>query len=87
MPSLRVQMQRDGFASDSVRMVREVKKGRTEASKVQILLFSATFADDIKAFAQSVIGERANEVSPWVAYLASECDNTQYFVIPFVCRC
>lgn len=56
-------MQREGFASDSLRMVREVKKGKTEANKVQILLFSATFADDIKQFAQSVIGEQANEVS------------------------
>ena len=44
-------------------MVREVKKGKSEANKVQILLFSATFADEVKAFAQSVIGEQANEVS------------------------
>ena len=44
-------------------MVGEVKKGKSEANKVQSLLFSATFADDIKAFAQDVIGEQANEVS------------------------
>lgn len=54
-------MQREGFASDSVRMVREVKKGKTDA--VQILLFSATFADHIKQFAQSVIGDEANQVT------------------------
>lgn len=56
--------QRDGFSSDSVRLVREVKKGKPPGlGGVQILLFSATFADDIKQFAHSVIGEQANQVS------------------------
>ena len=69
---MHVQMQTDGFASDSVRMVREVKKNRTEANKVQILLFSATFADDIKSFAQKVIGEHANEVSTsYMTYISA----------------
>ena len=69
-------LQRDGFASDSVRMVREVKKGKTDANKVQILLFSATFSDEVKGFAQNVIGEQANQVGFAHSHYAAsqQCD-------------
>lgn len=52
-------MQHDGFASDSVRMVTAIRK---EARNIQVLLFSATFNDDIKRFAVKFAGEDANQV-------------------------
>lgn len=51
----------DGFASDSMRMIKEVKKGKQDA-QVQILLFSATFDDTIRNFAHNIVGGAANQV-------------------------
>ncbi|KAL3138207.1 hypothetical protein ABBQ38_005428 [Trebouxia sp. C0009 RCD-2024] len=51
----------DGFASDSTRMIKEVKKGKPDAA-VQILLFSATFDDTIRTFANNIVGGTANQV-------------------------
>ena len=42
-------------------MIREVKKNKAD-DQVQILLFSATFDDTIKAFANSIVGGKANQV-------------------------
>lgn len=55
-------LQTDGFASDSMRMIKEVKKGKQDA-QVQILLFSATFDDTIRNFAHNIVGGAANQVS------------------------
>ena len=54
-----VALQQDGFASDSVRMLQAVRR---EAPSVQVLLFSATFNDKVKDFAQRVAGD-SNQVS------------------------
>lgn len=54
-------LETDGFSSDSVRMIREVKKNKAE-DQVQILLFSATFDDTIKQFANDIVGGKANQV-------------------------
>lgn len=48
----------DGFADDSVRMIRLLQGANP---KLQILLFSATFNDRVKAFAQKVV-PGANQV-------------------------
>lgn len=56
-------LQTDGFASDSTRMIKEVKKGKPDAA-VQILLFSATFDDTIRTFANNIVGGTANQVIP-----------------------
>ena len=42
-------------------MIREVKKNKAE-DQVQILLFSATFDDTIKQFANDIVGGKANQV-------------------------
>ena len=65
--------QTDGFASDSMRMIKEVKKGKADA-QVQILLFSATFDDTIKTFAHNIVGGAANQVS------------THPLLLQFVCK-
>ena len=54
-------LQAGGFASESTRMIKEVKKGKSD-SAVQILLFSATFDDKVKTFAHSIVGGAANQV-------------------------
>eukprot|EP00898_Chlorokybus_atmophyticus_P009013 jgi/Chlat1/9112/Chrsp97S08421 len=41
-------MDREGFADDSIRMMREIQKN---SSQCQVLLFSATFNDKVKSFA------------------------------------
>lgn len=48
----------DGFADDSVRMIREVRR---RSPGVQLLLFSATFNEKVKNFAVK-ISPRANQV-------------------------
>ena len=50
----------DAFASDSVRMITTVRSA-VGAAGVQILLFSATFNDRVKAFAMKVVPD-ANQV-------------------------
>lgn len=52
-------MQQDGFAADSVRMIRSI---RAESPRVQILLFSATFNDTVRDFAIKFAGKDANQV-------------------------
>ncbi len=54
-------LQTDGFSSDSARMMKEVKKNKEEG-KVQILLFSATFDEAVKKYANEVVGGQANQV-------------------------
>ncbi|KAK9798531.1 hypothetical protein WJX73_010421 [Symbiochloris irregularis] len=49
----------DGFASDSTRMISSIRR---QNPQLQLLLFSATFNDDVKAFAQKVVGQDANQV-------------------------
>lgn len=51
-------LQADGFADDSVRMIKQIK---TANPACQILLFSATFNDRVKRFALKVV-PNANEV-------------------------
>lgn len=53
-------LERDGFAADSMRMIKQVTKDRQDA--VQILLFSATFDESVKHFAQNAVGGKANKV-------------------------
>ena len=52
-------MQADGFASDSTRMISSIRR---QNPALQLLLFSATFNDDVKRFAQKVVGAEANQV-------------------------
>jgi len=52
----------DAFASDSVRMIKEVRLA-TGRQDVQILLFSATFNDRVKSFALKVVPD-ANQARP-----------------------
>lgn len=49
----------DGFASDSTRMISRI---RGENPQLQLLLFSATFNDNVRTFAQKVVGSQANQV-------------------------
>ncbi len=57
-------MQLDGFYSDSLRMIQAVR--REAQQRVQMLLFSATFNENVKRFALKVARddgrEEANEV-------------------------
>jgi len=45
-------MQQDGFADDSVRLIKQLKSA---APDLQILLFSATFNEKVKRFAQKIV--------------------------------
>ena len=51
--------QADGFGSDSVRLIRQLQK---DNANLQILLFSATFDERVRIFAQKVAGPDANQV-------------------------
>ena len=51
--------QADGFGSDSVRLIRQLQK---DSGNLQILLFSATFDERVRMFAQKVAGPDANQV-------------------------
>mmetsp|Transcript_68748 Transcript_68748/g.217422 ORF Transcript_68748/g.217422 Transcript_68748/m.217422 type:complete len:534 (+) Transcript_68748:149-1750(+) len=51
-------MKQDGFADDSLRIMRDIKK---ESPKCQVLLFSATFNDKTKRFCEKVV-TNANQV-------------------------
>lgn len=53
-------LQTDAFASDSVRMINQLRGGNPD---LQILLFSATFNDTVKGFAMKVVKD-ANQVKP-----------------------
>lgn len=44
-------------------MMKEVKKNKEEG-QVQILLFSATFDEAVKKYANEVVGGKANQVRP-----------------------
>lgn len=52
-------LKQDGFASDSMRMIVAV---RQQAPNCQVLFFSATFNDSVKAFAVRIAGSDANQV-------------------------
>ena len=56
--------QMDGFQSDSVRMIQQMR--RDAQQPVQILLFSATFNDRVKAYSRKIVRDgghdEANEV-------------------------
>lgn len=58
-PKLYACVQADGFASDSTRMISAIRR---QNPQLQLLLFSATFNDTVKAFAQKVVGSQANQV-------------------------
>jgi ATP-dependent RNA helicase DDX19/DBP5 len=59
----------EGFLMDSTRMVKKI----TEVSKqCQILLFSATFSDTVRAFAVKHV-RRANQVRPLVGISRRSC--------------
>jgi ATP-dependent RNA helicase DDX19/DBP5 len=45
-------VQQDGFADDSVRLIKQLKSA---APDLQILLFSATFNEKVKKFAQKIV--------------------------------
>ncbi|KAK9831688.1 hypothetical protein WJX74_006220 [Apatococcus lobatus] len=49
----------DGFGSDSVRLIRQLQK---DSATLQILLFSATFDERVRMFAQKVAGPDANQL-------------------------
>lgn len=51
-------LKQDGFADDTVRMIRQLKTGNPG---IQILLFSATFNERVKRFAQKIVPD-ANQV-------------------------
>lgn len=51
-------MQQDGFADDSVRLIKQL---RAANPGIQILLFSATFNERVKRFAQKIVPD-ANQV-------------------------
>jgi len=53
----------DAFASDSVRMIKEVRLA-TGRQDVQILLFSATFNDRVKSFALKVVPDANQARAP-----------------------
>ena len=60
-------LKQDGFADDSVRMIRLLQQANPN---LQILLFSATFNERVKAFAQKVVKD-ANQVGSgggWVGW-------------------
>ena len=63
---LLVPLQLDGFGSDSVRLVRDLRRDAQQA--VQFLLFSATFNERIKSYALRVTAddgkEEVNQVWP-----------------------
>ena len=52
-------VQADGFGLDSVRLIQRIQR---DSSGLQILLFSATFNDRVRAFAEKVAGSDANQV-------------------------
>ena len=45
-------LQQDGFADDSVRLIKQLKNA---SPNLQILLFSATFNENVKRFAQKIV--------------------------------
>ena len=51
-------LKQDGFADDSVRLLKYL---RTSVPDLQVLLFSATFSDQVKRFAQRIVPD-ANQV-------------------------
>jgi len=51
-------LKQDGFADDSVRLIKQL---RSAVPDIQILLFSATFNDNVKRFAQKIV-PNANQV-------------------------
>lgn len=53
--------QADGFGADSVRLIKALQR---EGASLQILLFSATFGEQVSMFAQAVAGADANQVLP-----------------------
>ena len=63
---LSLSLQLDGFGSDSVRLVRDLR--RDAQQPVQFLLFSATFNERIKSYALRVTAddgkEEVNQVWP-----------------------
>ena len=44
----------DGFRTDSVKLVQQMKKDSRAEGGVQVLLFSATFSDTVRTFAESM---------------------------------
>ncbi|GMH44717.1 hypothetical protein BSKO_12669 [Bryopsis sp. KO-2023] len=53
-------LDRDGFAGDSVRMIRDIQR---KSKELQVLLFSATFNEEVKDFARVIFKEDVpNEV-------------------------
>ena len=53
--------QAEGFGSDSARLIRSLQR---EGVSLQILLFSATFDEQVRMFATKVAGTHANQVLP-----------------------
>jgi ATP-dependent RNA helicase DDX19/DBP5 len=49
----------DGFAGDSLKILKSLKDGR---ANFQVLLFSATFSDSVRATAEKLVGAGANKV-------------------------
>ncbi len=49
----------DGFASDSLKILKYIRDGR---ATFQVLLFSATFSDTVRKFAEKLVGPTANKV-------------------------
>ena len=57
--NLSLSLQLDGFGSDSVRLVRDLR--RDAQQPVQFLLFSATFNERIKSYALRVTADDGKE--------------------------
>ncbi len=50
---------KDGFATDSLKILKTLRDG---GASFQVLLFSATFSDTVRAFAEKVVGAQANKL-------------------------
>jgi ATP-dependent RNA helicase DDX19/DBP5 len=49
----------EGFAADSLKILKCIRDGK---GNFQVLLFSATFSDKVRAFAEKLVGPQANKV-------------------------
>ena len=64
----------DAFASDSVRMIKDVRQA-TGNLDLQILLFSATFNDKVKNFAMKVVPGANQASGPHKVVTGSHCSS------------
>ena len=74
----------DGFAPDSVRMIKHIQM---EVADLQILLFSATFNEKVRNFAMKVVKD-ANQVRSFIGFGASKsCEAQVEMMRQLSCEC